>query len=240
MSAEPQNLHRAIEAAKTLRLNIAKMVRSEAGEPLSPDDERVLQDSFDGETTLELELTKALGAEDEDLILITGIQARVTELAGRQARLTKRVASRRGMIEQAMTVAEWKKQETPLGTISLADAADKIVIDDESAIPSQFWKRPDPVLVKTELGKALKALRDRVATANRLGDVTARVAELKSILTDPALPHHNDRDLAVAELNGINDPDAALAAIEKILARFPLIPGARIESGGKNLIVRRK
>ena len=55
-----------------------------------------------------------------------------------------------------MTVAEWAKHEMDIGTVSLRDAAPRLEIDDESAIPSQFWKRADPSLDRAGLLKALK------------------------------------------------------------------------------------
>ena len=51
----PTNLHKAIEAARLLRFEIAKMIAGDDAE-VSAADAQVLQDSFDGETTLEGEL----------------------------------------------------------------------------------------------------------------------------------------------------------------------------------------
>jgi hypothetical protein len=177
MNDRPANLHKAIEAAQTLRLEIAKLVRVE----LTEDDVRAIQDSFDGETTLDAELERALEAEDDDKILIDGIKGRVEDLRGRLERINKRVEARRGLIEQAMSIAGWPRHETPLGTISLAKAPAKVEIDEESDIPSQFFKRQDPVLDKAGLGKVLKERHKAVEAANKLTDQAQRDAKLKEI-----------------------------------------------------------
>ncbi len=147
MAEHSSDLHKAIEAAKSLRLDLARLVHG---------DEQLLADTFEGETTLDAEIRSAVLSIEEDEILVTGIKARETELKNRRLRLEKRIEATRGLIEQAMTVAKWPNLEMDIGTVSLGKAAPRLEIDDESAIPSQFWKRGDPTLDKAGLTKVLR------------------------------------------------------------------------------------
>jgi hypothetical protein len=141
------DLHRSIEAAKSLRFDLARML---AG------DEQALTDTFDGETTLDAEIRAAVLAIEEDEIFVTGIKVREAELKNRRLRLEKRIEATRGLIEQAMTVANWPKLEMDIGTVSVGKATPRIEIDDESEIPTQFWRREDPTLDKAGLTRVLR------------------------------------------------------------------------------------
>lgn len=175
MNERPDNLHRAIEAAKSLRLELARMVSGQDGE-MSPDDLQTLQDSFDGETTLDTEIRNAVLAIEEDEIFVRGIKAREAELKDRRGRLEKRIEAARGLIEQAMTIAQWPKHEMDIGTVTLGKAKPRLEIDEESEIPSQFWKRKDPDLDKAGLLKVLNERQKAMDAANSLKDEDARAA----------------------------------------------------------------
>ena len=147
MTDTSNDLHRSIEAAKSLRFDLARML---AG------DEQALTDTFDGETTLDAEIRAAVLAIEEDEIFVAGIKAREAELKNRRLRFEKRIEVTRGLIEQAMTVANWPKLEMDIGTVSVGKATPRIEIDDESEIPTQFWRREDPTLDKAGLTKVLR------------------------------------------------------------------------------------
>jgi len=147
MAEVSNDLHRSIEAAKSLRFDLARML---AG------DEQALTDTFDGETTLDAEIRAAVLAIEEDEIFVAGIKAREAELKNRRLRFEKRIEATRGLIEQAMTVANWPKLEMDIGTVSVGKAALRLEIDDESEIPTQFWRREDPTLDKSGLTRVLR------------------------------------------------------------------------------------
>lgn len=178
----------AIEAAKQLRLHITYLV---AGEnlTLSDADRQTIADSFEGETTLDTELENAVKSEDDDLILVLGIKQRIEELKGRLDRIEKRIEARRGLIEQAMITAGWPKKETPLGTVSLKPNPPSVEIDDESAVPTQFFKRQDPVLDKATLRAILTARHKAIEEAKKLPSDVARAAKLANIEQEqPPIP----------------------------------------------------
>jgi len=155
MDDRSDSLLRSIEAARSLRLELARMIAPH-GEEMTADDLQALQDSFDGETTLDIQIRNAVLSIEEDEIFVNGIEAREKELKARRSRLEKRIETTRGLIEQAMTIAQWPRHEMDIGTVSLGAAAPRIEIDNESEIPSQFWKRSDPTLDRAGLGKVLK------------------------------------------------------------------------------------
>lgn len=240
MNDRPDALHKAIEAARLLRTNIAKLVlsdRVEAGE-VSPEDAETIQDTFDGETTLDVELERALKAEDEDRILVDGIEARMKELTGRRERVNKRIEARRGLIEQAMIVAEWPSQRTAFGTLALSKSPDKVIIDDESLIPSNFWKRSDPVLSKSDLGTVLKNHAKELAAAIKLESPWAMIEALTPLLR--RLPFSDQLNAEVIEAAKIEDQKAQADALIAIAHRVSPVPGAHLEIGGQHLIIRRK
>jgi hypothetical protein len=153
-----------------------------AGEAeMSADDLQTLQDSFDGETTLDVEIRNAVLAIEEDEIFVAGIKARETELKNRRLRLEKRIEATRGLIEQAMTIAQWQNHEMDIGTVSLGKAAPRIEIDQENEIPSQFWKRSDPTLDKSGLGKVLRERQKAADAIGKLKTPEERAAAFKKL-----------------------------------------------------------
>lgn len=168
MNERSNDLHRSIEAAKSLRLDLARLLNGE--------DEQALQDTFDGETTLDVEIRAAVLSIEEDEIFIAGIKAREAELKTRRLRLEKRIEATRGLIEQAMAVANWSAHEMDIGTVSLGKAAPRIEIDNESEIPTQFWKRTDPTLDKAGLGKVLRERQKALDAASKVKDPSNRIA----------------------------------------------------------------
>lgn len=174
MSEHPSNLHMAIEAAKALRLHLAAMVRGDGAE-LSADDLQTIQDTFEGETTLDAEIRNALLASEEDEILVTGIKARVSELAERKSRFEKRIEARRGLIAQAMAVAQLPKLQLDVATLSCAAAKPRVEVDQESEIPTQFFKRQDPVLDKAGLTKTVLERHKAIVAAGADPEALKRI-----------------------------------------------------------------
>lgn len=139
---------REIDAAKALRASLGA----------DAEDADLLADMIEGETSLYELAAQVLDAIDRDQELMDGIAAREQELKDRKERIRYRQAGRKAKIEQALLIFGERKMELPEATLSLSKRAPKLLITDESAIPSQFWKRGDPVLDKAGLTAHLKAL----------------------------------------------------------------------------------
>jgi hypothetical protein len=120
------------------------------------DDEQLLLDSIEGETSLIEAVDKLLLTVAENDGLAQGARAAADEIAQRAERFVKRAEAARALIEQALMVAELPKLERPAATLSLVARGPKVEIAEEADIPTEFWKVGDPRLDKKALLAALK------------------------------------------------------------------------------------
>ena len=90
-----------------------------------------------------------------------GIKATMEQIKSRDHRLEEQLALLRTRLAVAMEIAGKtdERLQTPLATVSYRKTAPQVQIVDESKIPSEFFKRPDPKLDKVALKDALKALK---------------------------------------------------------------------------------
>lgn len=141
---------REIEAAKALKIALGA----------DAEDAELLRDMIEGETSLYEMIDGVVNLVREDDELLEGIAKREQDIKDRKERIRYRQAGRKAKIEQAMIILEARKLERPEATLSLSRRAAKLVITDESEVPTQFFKRQDPVLDKKGLAAALKALSE--------------------------------------------------------------------------------
>jgi hypothetical protein len=120
------------------------------------DDETLLADSIAGETSLLEAIDQLLLTIAESTGLAKGAQDAAQMLCARAARLERRAETARGVIEQALMIAELDKLERPTATLSLARRAAKLEVLEEADVPAEFWKPGDPKLDKKALLAALK------------------------------------------------------------------------------------
>ncbi|WP_158085673.1 siphovirus Gp157 family protein [Henriciella aquimarina] len=150
-SAKPDDaIARQIEAAKALKAALGA----------DAEDAELLHDMIEGETDLFEMIDGVVDAIGQDKELLEGIAAREKDLRDRKERIKYRMEGRKAKIEQAMIILGDRKLERPEVTLSLSKRADKLVIENESDVPTQFFKRQDPVLDKKGLTAALKALTE--------------------------------------------------------------------------------
>ena len=143
MSAENQ-MFRELKSAAKLKESLKSL-----------GDDDLTRDMLEGETDLRGIIGKLVGQLDEDAILLTGLAAKIEDHSARAARIKARVQRCRALIEQGMSMAEIPSLELATSTLSIAKTARKVVISDESAIPTKFWKASDPRLDKASIKKAL-------------------------------------------------------------------------------------
>jgi hypothetical protein len=120
------------------------------------DDESLLADSIEGETSLLEAIDKLLLTISESMGLEAGAKAAAAEIEHRAERFAKRAAAARALIEQALMIADLEKVERPAATLSLVRRPPKVEITEEADIPADFWKVGDPKLDKKALLAALK------------------------------------------------------------------------------------
>jgi len=143
-----RDLARETEAARVLRENLADIIQDE-------DDAR---DFVEGETNLNEAIELAIKQEGEDAAAIDAIDEYITALKTRKDRIKRRIDFTRMAIAVAMGQAGHKKIDTPFGTVSLRHVPPKAIPTDETLIPKEYWKLPDP---KLDLAKLTAEMRDR-------------------------------------------------------------------------------
>lgn len=127
---------------------------------LGTDDLDLLSDMIEGETSLFEMMDFVLEKIGEDQELLDGISARKDRIDTRRIRIERRQKLLKAILEQSLTILERDRVERPEATISLRKNQDKLVINEESEVPTQFWKAGDPRLDKANLKAALKGLEE--------------------------------------------------------------------------------
>ena len=122
---------------------------------LGQQDDELLIDSLEGETELIEAIDQLLGRMAESQAMICGLEAVAADLEARKRRYQARLETDRGLIEQALLIAEIDTLERPLATLSLSARPPKLEVHTPADIPAEFWRSPDPVLDKRALAKAL-------------------------------------------------------------------------------------
>jgi hypothetical protein len=150
----PDKLFRTIEAAKALKVNILELLHVEDRGELTADDAQTIRDTIDGELDIDGAIRFGLTKIREAEAHVASLKYEIAALRAREARFEKRIESFRGMILQTMVMIEERKREFDIATVSVLAAKPRVEIDQESEIPSQFFKVADPVLDKTALNKA--------------------------------------------------------------------------------------
>jgi phage shock protein A len=136
------------EAARALLANIRDVIG---------DDEEMISDAVEGETSLIEAISGAVDRVEELDAHCEALEARIKELGERRSRFEDQAARIKAAIHVAMGQAELRKLELPQATISLRAVAPKAEITDEAALPSKFWKAQDPKLDRKAVLDALKA-----------------------------------------------------------------------------------
>lgn len=139
-------------------------------------------DLAEGQTNA-LEIIDALVVADGlDTELEAGAKAAAKVLTDRAKRFAQRSERRRVIIERFLIIMEQKKLERPAATISLANRKLSVEVTDESALPSEYFTTPAPVVDKKKLNDAVKAIMEK-----RDAEVIAAKAENRQPEL-PALP----------------------------------------------------
>ena len=148
MSVTPvQSLRHETEAARILLANY---------EDILGDDAIAQADAVEGETDLHEAIRAALVRIAEIESMCEGLDAMAAKLSKRKHRLSEQAKTIRVALLAAMEIANLKKVETDIATLSRRTSPQTVVVTDEAAIPSPFWKRGDPKLDKVALLAALK------------------------------------------------------------------------------------
>lgn len=124
--------------------------------PMLQDDEELLADTLEGETSFNEVMEKLVTQIREQDMQAEALGARIGALQERKTRSGKRVEFYRALIFKLMQAANTTSHRTTEGNLSVGKSPPKVIITDEAAIPDEFMrvtKAPDKVLIK----KALEA-----------------------------------------------------------------------------------
>jgi len=135
------------------------------------DDDDLIEDSIEGETDFKETIDRALEHIAEAEMMAKAIKEREAGLAQRRKRYEDKAAFLRNCIEMAMASANGDRAlpftlTTPGATVTLREGSIKVVIGDEAALPSEFWRTPAPVVDKAKLNEYVAAWRAFWARAN--------------------------------------------------------------------------
>lgn len=123
-------------------------------------DDETRHDTVEGETDLFEAIDAALAEIDECTATEDGCRS-VAETYTKRADKAKARATRiRGLIEQAMLIAEVRTVKRPSATLTVKDTKPKAMVVDEAAIPSEFWVEQPPKLDKSAINAAVSDGRD--------------------------------------------------------------------------------
>lgn len=171
----------------------------------------LLRDNIEGETDLDGAIDNVLEQMAFDIADVQGLEKFESTMAARRKRKSDRIEIMRTMILNAAGIVEVKRFMRPLATITVKDVAPKVLITNEAEIPAAYFKQPDPVLSKADLGNALKLHRDALD----------KISELRG-----------RRDA------GEIDEQMFASSRDALLAAFPAIPGAELDNGSATIQVR--
>ena len=150
----------ALDPAKEL---LALQALKDSIADAAKDDPDLLLDMAEGETNVLELIDMVLEADLVDQGLLDGLANVKAIVKLREERFEMRMKTRRALLEQALFILERKKLERPTATISITERKPTITVTDESEIPSEYFRTPDPVLNKKALNEAYAALLEKQA-----------------------------------------------------------------------------
>ena len=118
-------------------------------------DEDLVTGMIEGETELKETIEFALAEMAIMEAYVLGLKEKEAELKERRERFSARAEKIRNAISKAMDAIGKKKWVFDTGTLSMRQLPAKVIVYDESKIPTQFWKPQDPTLDKVGLRKAM-------------------------------------------------------------------------------------
>ncbi len=120
------------------------------------DDEKLVHDMAEGETSIMEAIDAALSEIDDCEAIVAGCKAQADILLSRASKFDARKDRIRALIEQAMLIADLPSAKRPTATVTVKRTPPKPVIFDESLIPAIYFKAPPPVLDRAAVNAAAK------------------------------------------------------------------------------------
>lgn len=127
--------------------------------PELADDEILRADTFEGSTDLHETLRELERTRRQADSFAQAIKQTIVELSERKARFERRDEAMRALMFQLMEYANLRKLELAEATLSIRQGQPKVIITDESLIPTDFARikvEPDKTKIKASLSAGNK------------------------------------------------------------------------------------
>lgn len=138
-------------------------LRQQLSERFPDADEETLRDTLEGMTDLTDMLAELIRSSLDDKVLIDALDQRIINMVERQKRFMDRAQKKRELVEVIMERADIKKIAKEDFTAGMRAGKRKVMVIDEAAISSEFWRPQAPTLDKAALSTALQANAGAVA-----------------------------------------------------------------------------
>ncbi|MEP5367239.1 siphovirus Gp157 family protein, partial [Parvibaculum sp.] len=119
-------------------------------------DEETLADTLEGVTDLHEVVAAVVRSALVDEAMAEGVKRHIDILKERSQRLAERARTRREIARDAMVEVDVRKIQAPDFTVSVRPGSPALVVTDEWAIPSSYWRPRDPILDRAGLISDLK------------------------------------------------------------------------------------
>lgn len=132
-----------------------RQLYAELVEMFGADDDQALLNTAEGISSFPAMVEAVMRSREDDLVLVTGLGARIEEMKDRLERYKARAQAKKELVETAMIRADVRKLEFPEFTVSLGKRPPHVIVTDESMIPPEYFATPAPVLSKSKVKEAL-------------------------------------------------------------------------------------
>jgi hypothetical protein len=119
-------------------------------------DAETLADTLEGLSDLNEIIATALRSALDDEAMTDALKGRIEVMKARLDRLRDRARAKRQVCAKAMHDTGLRKVTAEDLTVSLRPGSARLQVNDETLIPADFWRTPEPILDRRGLGEALK------------------------------------------------------------------------------------
>lgn len=119
-------------------------------------DDVTLADTLEGLSDLNEVIAAVVRSAVVDEALAEGLKHHIHVLQERHERLSERAKARRQVARDAMVEVDLKKVTAPDFTVSLRPGSPALLVDNEAAIPPEYWQPREPRLDRISLLADLK------------------------------------------------------------------------------------
>ncbi|TPK07390.1 siphovirus Gp157 family protein [Mesorhizobium sp. B2-5-7] len=145
------------------------------------DDSDLLEGMIEGETDVDRFIGKMVEIIQIDQADCEGLKSYQRKLADRRKRLEDRVSRLRMLLASVVTELPGRVYRHPLAHVRAFDVDPRVIVTDESAIPSAYWVPQDPKLNEAAMRKHLLERQTLIDLLKECRSEDERRAQRKAI-----------------------------------------------------------